>query len=227
MLEAPCRSWPSLPVHRLDVLLGHVQVVRVGDHPGAGAHHRQGPLGRTMSPAGCRRLTTMLQSRPRSASSTPGDGRTGTSAPAMPASRSHHGPVALTTRSARISASRPRRCSWTATPVTRAPWRSRPVTSVNGCKAAPLRRALAKNRSGSRMASMVASGTHTVAFSAGLRPGSSWSASAGGQLPGRDVAGGAGGQEPGPVVHVLVGEGDEQAAVLLERPGRDAAQDAA
>jgi hypothetical protein len=29
-----------------------------------------------------------------------------------------------------------------------------------------------------------------------------------------------------PVVHVLVGEGDEQPTVLLERPGRDAAQDA-
>jgi hypothetical protein len=136
--------------------------------------------GRTMSPspAGCRRLTTRSQSRPRSASSTPGDGRTGTSAPAMAASRSHHGPVALTTRSAWTSASRPARWSWTATPVTRPAWRSRPVTSVNGRRSAPLRRAVAKNRSGSRMASMVASGTHTAAFSAGVRPGSSRSASA-------------------------------------------------
>jgi hypothetical protein len=49
---------------------------------------------------------------------------------------------------------------------------------VKGCSFAPLRRALAKNRSGSRMASMVASGTHTAALIAGLRPGSSRSASA-------------------------------------------------
>jgi hypothetical protein len=45
------------------------------------------------------------------------------------------------------------------------------------------------------------------------------------QLPGGDAAGGAAGQEPRQVVHVLIGEGDEQPAVLLKRPGGDPAQD--
>jgi hypothetical protein len=46
------------------------------------------------------------------------------------------------------------------------------------------------------------------------------------QLQGRDAGGGAPVQEGRPVVHVVVGQGDEQAAVLLERAGGDAAQDA-
>ena len=69
---------------------------------------------------------------------------------------------------------------WTGTvaPVTARPAVSSPVTSVNGRSWAPLRRAVAKNRGGSRMASMVASGTHTAALSAGFRPGSTDRASA-------------------------------------------------
>ena len=76
--------------------------------------------GTTMSPspAGCRRLTTRSHSRPTSARSTPGDGWTGTVAPAMAARRSHQGPVALTTRSAVSSASAPVRWSRSVTPVT-------------------------------------------------------------------------------------------------------------
>ena len=90
----------------------------------------------------------------------------------MVARRSHQGPVALTTRSAASSASAPVRWSRSATPVTVRPAVSSPVTSVNGRSWAPLRWAVAKNRRGSRMASMVASGTHTAALSAGFRPGS-------------------------------------------------------
>ena len=55
------------------------------------------------------RLMTMLQRRPRRASRTPGEGRIGTSTPAIAATFSDHGPVALTTRSAWIS---PSRCRW-------------------------------------------------------------------------------------------------------------------
>ena len=46
------------------------------------------------------------------------------------------------------------------------------MTSVNGRSRAPPCCAVAKNRSGSRMASMVASGTHTAALRAGFSPGS-------------------------------------------------------
>jgi len=53
---------------------------------------------------------------------------------------------------------------------------STPDTSVKGRSTAPLARAVAKKRSGSRIASMVASGTQTAAFSVGARPGSSRSA---------------------------------------------------
>ena len=49
----------------------------------------------------------MLQSRPRNASITPGEGLIGTSTPAINATFSDHGPVAFTVRSAWISASRP------------------------------------------------------------------------------------------------------------------------
>ena len=99
------------------------------------------------------------------------------------------------------------------------------MTSVKGRSSAPPSCALAKKRSGSRMASMVASGTRTAALSAGLRPGSRARASS-------TVSSRVGmSQAAQPVrnlgvVHVLVGEGDEQPAVLLERPGRDPAQDA-
>ena len=96
----------------------------------------------------------------------------------MAARRSHQGPVALTTRSAASSASAPVRWSRSVTPVTARPAVSSPVTSVNGRSWAPLRWAVAKNRSGSRMASMVASGTQTAALSAGFRPGSTARASA-------------------------------------------------
>ena len=53
------------------------------------------------------RLITMLQRRPRSASSTPGEGRIGTSTPAMAAIFSDQGPAALITTSAWISVSLP------------------------------------------------------------------------------------------------------------------------
>ena len=86
--------------------------------------------------------------------------------------------MALTTRSAASSASAPVRWSRSVTPVTARPAVSSPVTSVNGHSWAPLRWAEAKNRSGSRMASMVASGTQTAALSAGFRPGSTARASA-------------------------------------------------
>ena len=58
--------------------------------------------GTTMSPSPdlCIRLITMLQNRPRSASSTPGEGEIGTLAPAIAATFPDHGPAALTTRSA-------------------------------------------------------------------------------------------------------------------------------
>ena len=53
------------------------------------------------------RLITMLHRRPRRASSTPGEGRMGTSTPAMAATFSDHGPAALITTSAWISESLP------------------------------------------------------------------------------------------------------------------------
>jgi hypothetical protein len=90
----------------------------------------------------------------------------------MAASRSHHGPVALTTTSADTSPSAPVTWSWVTTPVIRRLACSTPVTSVKGRSSAPPSRAVAKKRSGSRMASMVASGTHTAALRARLRPGS-------------------------------------------------------
>jgi hypothetical protein len=52
----------------------------------------------------------------------------------------------------------------------------RRITNWKGCSRAPPSRAVAKNRSGSRMASMVASGTNTAARSAGFSPGSRASA---------------------------------------------------
>ena len=72
----------------------------------------------------------MLQSRPRTASITPGEGRIGTSTPAMCATCSDHGPVAFTTRSAPIVVSRPVTTSRTRAPVTTPPARSRSVTST-------------------------------------------------------------------------------------------------
>ena len=53
------------------------------------------------------------------------------------------------------------------------------MTSVNARSWAPLCWAVAKKRNGSRMASMVASGTHTAAFKAGFSPGSRSTASTG------------------------------------------------
>jgi CBS domain-containing protein len=70
-----------------------------------------------------------------------------------------------------------------------------------------VQRVVAKKRSARRMASMVASGTHTAPSPPGA-----------GQAPAA--------KERRPAVHVVAVTDDEQAAVLLERAGGDAAQDA-
>ena len=168
----------------------------------------------------------MLHRRPRNASITPGEGRIGTSTPAMIATFSDHGPVAFTVRSARISASRPR-------DVVVAPRRrcttpsciSRPVTSTWFSRSAPFGRAVAKKRSGIRIASIVASGTRTAAFRSGFSIGSSRSACSGvsccvGMPDASQPV-----EEARQVCHVLVGDGDEQPVVLLERARRDATQE--
>ncbi len=114
----------------------------------------------------------MLHIRPRKASNTPGEGRMGTSTPAMVAICSDQGPVAFTVTSARISASRPVTWSWIAAPLTTPSWSSKPVTSTWFSSSAPLCFAVAKNRIGIRIASIVASGTRTAAFSCGFSIGS-------------------------------------------------------
>ena len=131
------------------------------------------------SPDLCMRLRIMWHRRPWSASSTPGDGRIGTSTPAKAAIRPLHGPQALTTTSARNSPSLPVTRSRTTAPLTSPFVRSRPVTCMNGASVAPLCAAVAKKRSGMRIGSTVASGTRTAAFSSGLRLGSRRSACAG------------------------------------------------
>ena len=72
----------------------------------------------------------MLQSLPRTASITPGEGLIGTSTPARRATFSDQGPVAFTTTSAWISASCSVTWSRTATPLTTPACISIPVTST-------------------------------------------------------------------------------------------------
>ena len=121
----------------------------------------------------------MLQRRPRTASITPGLGRIGTSAPAMTATCSDHGPVAFTTRSAPMRVSMPVIRSRTRAPETAPPDTSRSVTSTQLNRSAPLALAVAKKRSGMRIASIVASGTRTATFRSGFSIGSRRSASSG------------------------------------------------
>ena len=88
--------------------------------------------GTTISPSEglFKRLTTMLFSRLLIVTMTPAVGETGTSTPAILATFSAHGPVALMTRSAPSVSVFPVRWSSIFTPVTLRPERVRSVTSV-------------------------------------------------------------------------------------------------
>ena len=168
----------------------------------------------TMSPSPdlCIRLITMLQNRPRSARSTPGEGAIGTLAPAIAATFPDHGPAALTTRSAWISpvlaghvvadgsARHARRRGRAG--------RSPPCTAGSR---APLWRAVAKNRSTSRIGSTVASGTRTAASNSGFRLGSECSASCGVQPLHGNPGPGAAFDQRFEILEVLVAHRHEQA----------------
>ena len=187
----------ALAVHRLDMLVGHLQVVGVADGPGAGPDDRQAPLGHHDVPVAGRvqavddQVTQPADQRQEHL----GDGWTGTVAPAMAARRSHQGPVALTTRSAASSASAPVRWSRSVTPVTARSAVSSPVTSVNALGAvAP---------GGGEEPQRQPHGVH-----GGVRDPDgrferrvqAWLQGQGlvhGQLLGRDATGRAAGQEPG------------------------------
>ena len=150
----------------------------------------------------------------------------GTSTPAMAATFSDHGPAALMTTSAWISVvtagdvvvdDRAAHDDDRAT--------SSALTSVYGRIVAPLCCAVAKKRSGSRIASIEPSGTRTAAFSSGFRFGSSASASPGVSRRAGIPDGLAALEQRLEVLHVLVFDGDEQAVVQLEASGADPPED--
>ncbi len=167
----------------------------------------------------------MWHSRPRRASRTPGDGLIGTSTPAMRATDSDHGPVAFTTMSARSSPSVPVTWSRSAAPFTVPCSTMRSSTSMKLYRAAPWCFAVARKRSGSRIASIVASGTRTAARISGFNMRLEAEALVGAQFLDRDLALRAPAHEVVVVGHVLIGDGDEEPVVLLERARADPAQD--
>ena len=117
--------------------------------------------------------------------------------PARAARRPHQGPVALTTRSASTWPSRPVR--W---PRKGHPGRAAGLDpQANGLGerpqlSLPFRRAVAKNRSGSRIASIGGVRDSHRRLEGRVEPRLQLKGLGRGQLPGRDTAGRAGGQEP-------------------------------
>ena len=204
---------------------GHVELVGVLHDPRAGADD-----GRARAAARrCRRRRTRAGGSPPCCTgarappaSRRGRGGWARRPPPGAATFSDHGPVAFTTRSAWISASRSVTWSWTATPLTtpvraqhprdlhvvqefarRWPSRWRRTASASAWRPS-WRRAPARRPSAPGSAA-----AHAPAPRAGVR------------TLRRDPRGLAAGQELRQVVHVLVVDGDEQAVVLLEGPRRD------
>ena len=91
--------------HPANMVLGDLEVVGVLDRPRARADDRQRALRHDdVAVAGAvQAVHHHVHRRPRTATITPGEGRTGTLTPAIVATCSLHGPVAFTTTSARIS----------------------------------------------------------------------------------------------------------------------------
>ena len=137
--------------------------------------------GTTISPSPdlCIRLITMLQNRPRNASSTPGEGAIGTLVPAMAATFPDHGPGSVDDE---IGVELARLASHVVADdgasdhaiVDEQPDHFR-VERISAPLAARWRRS-ARDR---RIGSIVPSGTRTAAFSSGFRFGCRRSASAG------------------------------------------------
>ena len=177
------------------------------------------------SPDRCIRLITMLQRRPCSASITPGDGLIGTSTPAMRAIFSDHGPVAFTTRSAWRSPSEPVTWSRTVAPVTAPPStrRSSDLHEVVKRRAAVLGRGEEPQRHPHRVHRRVGNsdGSLQLRVQQRLHPERFLR----GELLDRDPTCLAAFDEVCVVLHVFIGERDEQAVVLLERARTDRAQD--